>query len=129
MISVRWPKAESLHVLRQILDHAVHAVSRRPRWPTSLMNSSGAGGSDPITVHAKKLRLELLSVKKELERQRENLSLNYSAWTTHDHHAPGSWVVAQTPSSTHVRANLTTGYSDAAGVNTSTRFRSLALAR
>jgi hypothetical protein len=95
MISVRWPKAESLHVLRQILDHAVHAVSRRPRWPTSLMNSSAAGGSDPITVHAKRLRLELLSVKKELERQRETLSLNYSAWTTHDHHASGSWLIAQ----------------------------------
>jgi hypothetical protein len=45
------------------------------------MNSSaaGAGGSDPITVHAKMLRLELLSAKKELKRQRETLSLNYSA--------------------------------------------------
>ena len=68
-------------MLRQILEHAVHAVIEEAAMATSLMNSSaaGAGGSDPITVHAKRLRLELLSVKKELERQRETLSLNYSA--------------------------------------------------
>jgi len=39
---------------------------------------AGLDGSHPITVHTKMLRLELLNVKKELERELETLVLNCS---------------------------------------------------
>ena len=58
----------------------------------------GHGRSDPLVTHAKMLRLELLNVKKELERELETLSLNCSKWGVDVHWVsglgitPGHWA-------------------------------------
>ena len=51
---------------REILEHAVHTVAEQAGKADDLVDeilAAGGGGSDPITVHAKMLRLELLKVK------------------------------------------------------------------
>lgn len=58
---------------RHILEHAVHAVTEQAAKADELVDEATAagGGDHPITVHAKMLRLELLKVKADLERELE----------------------------------------------------------
>ncbi|MGH3118413.1 MAG: hypothetical protein ACRDQ2_15130, partial [Gaiellales bacterium] len=42
--------------------------------------TAAGGGSHSVTVHAKMLRLELLNVKADLERELEQLVLDCSSW-------------------------------------------------
>jgi hypothetical protein len=56
----------------QVLEHAVRVVAEQTAKADELVDeaiAAGLGGSDPLTVHAKMLRLELLNVKADLERE------------------------------------------------------------
>jgi len=57
---------------------------------------AGPDGSHPITVHAKMLRLELLNVKKELERELETLVLNCSKCGLDVHWVSGLGITLDT---------------------------------
>jgi hypothetical protein len=57
---------------REVLENAVHPVTEQAAKADDLVDEvldTGLGGSHPLTVHAKMLRLELLNVKAELERE------------------------------------------------------------
>lgn len=58
---------------REILERAVHAVAEQAVKADELVDEAkAAGGRDhPVTVHAKMLRLELLNVKADLDRELE----------------------------------------------------------
>jgi hypothetical protein len=73
--------------------------SRLPRPTSSSDEAKAAGGGDhPVTVHAKMLRLELLKVKADLERELEDFSLNCSKcgldvhWVSGLGVSPGHWA-------------------------------------
>jgi hypothetical protein len=56
---------------REILERAAHVVAEQAAKADDLVDEAigvGHGRSDPLVVHAKMLRLELLKVKAELER-------------------------------------------------------------
>ena len=63
---------------REILEHAVHTIADQAAKADELVDEAKAagGGDHPVTVHAKMLRLELLKVKADLERELEDFSLN-----------------------------------------------------
>jgi hypothetical protein len=64
---------------REILEHAVHTIAEQAAKADDLVNEAigvGHGWSDPLVTHAKMLRLELLKVKADLERELETWSLN-----------------------------------------------------
>jgi hypothetical protein len=63
---------------REILEHAVHTIAEQAAKADELVDEAKAagGGDHPVTVHAKMLRLELLKVKADLERELEDFSLN-----------------------------------------------------
>ena len=66
---------------REILEHAVHTVAEQAAKADELVDEAievGHGRSDPLVVHAKMLRLELLKVKADLEQELEDFSLNCS---------------------------------------------------
>jgi hypothetical protein len=50
---------------RDILEHAVHTVAEQAEKAGELVDEATAagGGSHPVTIHAKMLRLELLNVR------------------------------------------------------------------
>ena len=57
---------------REILEHSVQAVAEQAAKANDLVDealAAGLGASDPMVVHAKMLRLELLKVKADLERE------------------------------------------------------------
>lgn len=57
---------------RDVLESAVQAVADQATKADELVAEAldlGIGGSDPFVVHAKMLRLELLNVKSDLERE------------------------------------------------------------
>lgn len=56
---------------RDVLERAVHAVADQAAKADNLVDeATAAGGPDhPVTIAAKQLRLELLNVKAELERE------------------------------------------------------------
>jgi hypothetical protein len=58
---------------REILERAVRAEEQAAVASVILDEAldAGLGGSHPVTVHAKMLRLELLKVKADLERELE----------------------------------------------------------
>ena len=63
---------------REILEHAVHTVAEQAAKADDLVDEAigvGHGRSDPLVTHAKMLRLELLKVKADLERELEDFSL------------------------------------------------------
>jgi hypothetical protein len=70
---------------REILEHAVHTVAEQAMKADDLVDEAKAagGGDHPVTVHAKMLRLELLNVKADLERELEDFSSTApsAAWT------------------------------------------------
>jgi hypothetical protein len=66
---------------REILEHAVHTVAEQAAKADDLVDEAievGHGRSDPLVTHAKMLRLELLKVKADLERELEDFVLNCS---------------------------------------------------
>jgi hypothetical protein len=65
---------------REILEHAVRTLADQAVKADELVDEATAagGGSHPVTIHAKMLRLELLKVKADLERELEDFSLNCS---------------------------------------------------
>ena len=60
---------------REILEHAVHTIAEQAAKADELVDEAKAagGGDHPVTVHAKMLRLELLKVEADLERELETL--------------------------------------------------------
>jgi hypothetical protein len=65
---------------RDILEHAVRTIAEQAVKADELVDEAKAagGGDHPVTVHEKMLRLELLKVKADLERELEDFSLNCS---------------------------------------------------
>ena len=66
---------------REILQSAVHVVTEQAAKADDLVDEAievGHGRSDPLVTHARMLRLELLNVKADLERELEDFSLNCS---------------------------------------------------
>jgi hypothetical protein len=63
---------------REILEWAVRTLSEGAVKTDELVDEAKAagGGDHPVTVHAKMLRLELLKVKADLERELEDFALN-----------------------------------------------------
>lgn len=84
---------------RDILERAVHVVAEQAAKADEIVGESTAagGGSHPVTVHAKMLRLELLNVKADLERSLGELVLNCSTcgldvhWIAGLGSRPGHW--------------------------------------
>ena len=86
---------------REILEHAVHVVAEQANKADDLVDEAigvGHGRSDPLVVHAKMLRLELLNVKADLERELEDFVLNCSKcgldvhWVSGLGITPGHWA-------------------------------------
>jgi hypothetical protein len=88
---------------RHILERAVAAVTKQAVKADDLVDEATAagGGSHPVTSHAKMLRLELLKVKADLERELETFSLNCSKcgldvhWVSGLAITPGHWAHAE----------------------------------
>ena len=88
---------------RDILEDAVHTIAQQASKADELVDEAKAagGGDHPVTVHAKMLRLELLKVKADLERELEDFSLNYSKcgldvhWVSGLGITPGHWSQAE----------------------------------
>jgi hypothetical protein len=59
---------------RDILERAVQTLSEQAAKADELVDEAAAtgGGDHPVTIHAKMLRLELLKVKADLERELED---------------------------------------------------------
>jgi hypothetical protein len=85
---------------REILEQAVHAIAEQAVKADDLVDEAKAagGGDHPVTVHAKMLRLELLNVKADLERELEDFSINCTKcgldvhWMSGLGVSPGHWV-------------------------------------
>jgi len=86
---------------RHVLEQAVHAVTEQAANEDALVDeaiSVGHGRSDPLVTHAKMLRLELLNVKADLERELETWSLNCNKcgldvhWVGGLGVSPGHWA-------------------------------------
>jgi hypothetical protein len=86
---------------RQILEQAVHAVAEQAAKADDLVDEAievGLGHSAPLVTHAKMLRLELLNVKAEIERELEDFVLNCSKcgldvhWVSGLGITPGHWA-------------------------------------
>lgn len=89
---------------REIVEHAAHAVTDQGAKADDLVDEAiavGHGWSDPLVVHAKRLRMELLKVKADLERELEDFSLNCSKcgldvrWVSGRGVTPGPWSHAE----------------------------------
>lgn len=66
---------------RYILERAVRAVSEQAAAASAIVDealNAGLDGSHPVTLQAKMLRLELLNVKADLERELGRLVLDCS---------------------------------------------------
>ena len=86
---------------RDILEHAVRVVAEQATKADALVDEAidvGHGRADPLVTHAKMLRLELLNVKADLERELEDFSLNCSRcgldvhWVSGLGITPGHWA-------------------------------------
>jgi hypothetical protein len=86
---------------RSVLESAVRAVSEQAAAADALVHQAldaGLGNSDDVTLHAKMLRLELLNVKGDLERELGQLVLDCTSCGRRVHSvaglgvAPGHWA-------------------------------------
>jgi hypothetical protein len=86
---------------RDILEQAVHVVSEQAAAAGSVVDEAlkaGLDGSHPVTLQAKMLRLELLKVKADLERELGQLVLDCSDcerlvnWVSGLGNTPGHWA-------------------------------------
>jgi hypothetical protein len=89
---------------RDILERAVQTLSEQAVKAAALVDeavAAGLDGSHPVTVHAKMLRQELLSVKADLERELGTFVLDCSVcgrtvhWVFGLGVAPGRWAHAE----------------------------------
>jgi hypothetical protein len=89
------------HAGRDILERAVRVVTEQATKADALVDeawASGLDGSHPLTVHAKMLRLELLNVKADLERELGQLVLDCTDcgrlvhWVSGLGTSPGHWA-------------------------------------
>ena len=85
---------------REVLENAVRVVAEQATKADALVDEAidvGHGRSDPLVVHAKMLRPELLKVKADLERELEDFVLNCSKcgldvhWVAGLGVKPGHW--------------------------------------
>jgi len=76
---------------RDILEHAVRVVAEQAVKADELVDEAKAagGGDHPVTVHAKMLRLELLKVKADLDRELAAWVLDCKACGMEVHWVPG----------------------------------------
>jgi hypothetical protein len=86
---------------RDILERAIQTMSEQAAKADALIDealNAGLDGSHPLTVHAKMLRLELLTVKADLERELGTLVLDCSDcgrtvhWIAGLGSSPGHWA-------------------------------------
>jgi hypothetical protein len=86
---------------RHILEHAIHAVAEQAAKADNLVDEAidlGHGRSDPLVTHAKMLRLELLKVKADLERELADFVPNCKKcgldvhWVSGLGVSPGHWA-------------------------------------
>jgi hypothetical protein len=86
---------------RDILEHAVRVVAEQAAKADDLVDEAievGHGRSDPLVTHAKMLRLELLKVKADLERELEDFVPNCRQcgldvhWVADLGVSPGHWA-------------------------------------
>jgi hypothetical protein len=86
------------------VEHADTPSPIRPQRPTISLDEAiavGHGWSDPLVVHAKRLRMELHKVKADLERELEDFSLDCSKcgldvhWVSGLGVTPGHWSHAE----------------------------------
>ena len=85
---------------RDILERAVHTIAEQAAKADDLVKEAAvAGGGDhPVTIHAKMLRLELLNVKADLERELETWVPNCTKcgldvhWVSGLGVTPGHWA-------------------------------------
>jgi hypothetical protein len=80
---------------RDPLERAVRAVSEQSKAADALVNevrAAGLGDSHPVTLHVKMLRLELLNVKADLERELGQLVFDCSSCGRRVHWIPGLGV-------------------------------------
>jgi hypothetical protein len=89
---------------RGVLEHAVRTLSEQAAGANKLVGEAidaGLGGSHPITLHAKMLRLELLKTKAALERELGRLVIHCSRcwrmvhWVAGLGVQPGHWARAE----------------------------------
>ena len=80
---------------RDVLENAVRVVAEQAAKADALVDEAievGHGRSDPLVTHAKMLRLELLKVKADLERELETWSLNCTKYGLDVHWISGLGV-------------------------------------
>jgi hypothetical protein len=86
---------------RDILERAVQAVAEQAQNANEIVveaQNAGLDGSHPVTLQAKMLRLELLNVKADLERELGRLVLHCTDcgrtvhWVSGVGVAPGHWA-------------------------------------
>ncbi len=89
---------------RHVLERAVHAIAEQAAAVRKLVDDALAATlveSDPLVVHAKELRLELLKTKAAVERELEGFSLICSScgrnvhWVSGLAATPGHWAHAE----------------------------------
>jgi hypothetical protein len=81
-------------------EHAVRTVAEQAAKADDLVDeaTAGGGGSHPVTVHAKTLRLELLKTKADIERELETWVPNCTRcgldvhWVSGLGVTPGHWA-------------------------------------
>ena len=87
-----------------VLERALRAVSEQAAAADALVHEAleaGLGASHSVTLHAKMLRLELLNVKGDLERELDQLVLDCSScgrrvrWVAGLGVEPGHWAHRQ----------------------------------
>lgn len=82
---------------REVLERAIRAVTEQAANADSIVDevmAAGLDGSDPITVHVKQLRAELLSAKADLERELERVVLDCTVCGRTVHYVGGLGVRA-----------------------------------
>jgi hypothetical protein len=96
---------------REILDHAVHTIAEQAIKADELVDEAKAagGGNHPVTVHAKMLRLELLKVKADLERELEDFVLDCSKCGLDVHRVSGLGVTPGPLGAPRARASRRAG--------------------
>src|ERR687891_1107999 len=86
---------------RHILERAVRTVAEQAKNASAIVDEAhdaGLDGSHPVTLQAKMLRLELLNVKADLERELGLLVLHCTAcgrtvhWVAGLSGSPGHWA-------------------------------------
>ena len=92
------------HREQHVLENAIRLVTEQAAKADALVDEAidvGHGRSDPLVTHAKMLRLELLNVKADLERELQDFSLNCVKcgldvhWVSGLGITPGYWAHAE----------------------------------